>query len=63
MGLMRERRSGRCRGVAAREILVTDRPIRLDDLRTAQSDPRETFGSARERLQWVAWRPDVTYAS
>jgi hypothetical protein len=32
-------------------------PIRLDDLRAAPSDPRATFGSAREWQEWVDCRP------
>ena len=43
-------------GVGAREILVTNRPIKLDDLRAAPPDPRATFGSAREWRQGVDCR-------
>ena len=49
-------------GVAAKEILVRDRPIRLDDLRAAPSDLRAPFDSAREwQHGWFAvMRRDVT---
>jgi hypothetical protein len=41
----------------AKEILVRDHSIRLDDLRAAPSDLRATFGSACEWKQWVDCRP------